>query len=94
MGKSRTDSIVEMVGFQCTDPKEVAEIDRVFESLMSAVKEELNSGNGVQVVRCLVAGIRLANISALMMGMSEEGAYSCVADTLKMRLASSSKSLG
>lgn len=90
---SRTDRVVQMVQFQCTEPKENLEIDKVFEVIMAAVKGELESGDGKSVVRCLIAGIRLANVSALMMGMSKDGVYDCVAHTLKMHLASANKNL-
>ncbi len=83
-----------MVLYQCTEPRECKEIDKLFERLIECSKPECESGHGPDVIRVLVAGLRLAHFAALRMGMSDEAAFHCVADSLRTRLSSTNQKGG
>lgn len=81
--KERDDGVIRMVQYQCDNPEENAAIEALIARVVECIGPELNSGDGVQVARCLMAGIRVAHVAGLMMGMTGQGVYLAVAETLK-----------
>lgn len=90
-------SAVRYTKFMVNDPAELLEIARVDALLMKAAEAELElrnpDGTCLGVPRVLVAAIRLATVSCVMLGMSEEGAIETVTATLAERLREAMKNV-